>query len=151
MSKKSRQRIVENCLVIWVNQNIDSRNSDYQSTIETLRSIVNQVEECKTAEECIEQLKRNETETSFVIYSDTVAQHLVPHIHDMPKLGAIFILSNNKQDLLEWTKDWMKIKGIYISIKLICNALKMEVNQCDQNNTVLGFMASNLEDSERTS
>ncbi|CAF1322338.1 unnamed protein product [Rotaria sp. Silwood1] len=92
-----RERMAENYLVIWVDGNIDMANEDCQNTMEQLRAVVNQVNPCKTAEQCIQQLTENQEEISFVISSGTLGQHLVPDIHDMAKLNAIFIFCGNKQ------------------------------------------------------
>jgi hypothetical protein len=113
MSEKTKQRIAENYIVIWVDVNIDPSNQDCQNTITQLRSIVNQVEQCKTTEQCIEQLEKSKEETSFVICSGALGQHLVPDIHDMPKLDAIYIFCGNKKHHQEWTKNWAKIKGVH--------------------------------------
>ena len=53
-------------------------------------------------------------------------------------------------DLLAWTKNWTKIKGIYTAMNYICEALKVAVNQCEQSTIGLSFMASNLNDSEKS-
>jgi len=69
MSERRRQRMAENYLVIWVDENIDMANEDCQSTLAQLRGVVNEVNPCTTAEQCIEKLQENNEETSFVISS----------------------------------------------------------------------------------
>ncbi|CAF1320480.1 unnamed protein product, partial [Rotaria sp. Silwood1] len=129
MSRNQRHRMAENYLVIWVDGNIDMANQDCQNTMEQLRAVVNQVNPCKTAEQCIQQLMDNQEEISFVISSGALGQQLVPDIHDMAKLNAIFIFCGNKQRHQIWAQNWAKIKGIHTSIQPICDALKMAVNQ----------------------
>ncbi|CAF4055046.1 unnamed protein product [Rotaria sp. Silwood1] len=92
-----RERMAENYLVIWVDGNIDMANQDCQNTMEQLRAVVNQVKPCETAEQCVQMLMENQEEISFVISSGALGQHLVPNIHDMAKLNAIFIFCGNKQ------------------------------------------------------
>ncbi|CAF0962406.1 unnamed protein product [Rotaria sordida] len=88
---RRRRRMAENYLVIWVGGNINPTNEDCQNTLVQLRSVVNEVNPCTTAEDCIQYLNENNEETAFVISSGALGQHLVPDIHDMPKLDAIYI------------------------------------------------------------
>ncbi|CAF5157583.1 unnamed protein product, partial [Rotaria sp. Silwood1] len=78
MTRYQRHRMTENYLVIWVDGNIDMANQDCQNTMEQLRAVVNQVQPCETAEQCIQQLTENQEEISFVISSGAIGQHLVP-------------------------------------------------------------------------
>ncbi|CAF1493633.1 unnamed protein product, partial [Rotaria sp. Silwood1] len=143
MTRYQRHRMAENYLVIWVDGNIDMANQDCQNTMEQLRAIVNQVNTCTTADQCIQQLMENQEEISFVISSGALGQHLVPDIHDMAKLNAIFIFCGNKQRHQIWAQNWAKIKGIHTSIQPICDALKMAVNQCNQNTMSISIIGAN--------
>ncbi|CAF5086930.1 unnamed protein product, partial [Rotaria sp. Silwood1] len=124
--------MAENFLVIWVDGNIDMANQDCQNTMEQLRAVVNQVQPCETAEQCIQQLMDNQEEISFVISSGAFGQHLVPQIHDMAKLNAIFIFCGNKQRHQVWAQNWPKIKGVHTSIKHICDKLATAIKQYNQ-------------------
>ncbi|CAF3647118.1 unnamed protein product, partial [Rotaria sp. Silwood1] len=132
MSQQSRRRHPENYMVIWVDGNMDMTNKDCQNTMEQLRGVVNQVNLCTTAEECIQQLNKNPEEISFVISSGALGQHLVPSIHGMAKLNAIYICCDNKQEHEIWTKSWAKIKGVHTTIKHICEKLAIAIKQCNQ-------------------
>ncbi|CAF3908654.1 unnamed protein product [Rotaria sp. Silwood1] len=132
MTRYQRHRMTENYLVIWVDGNIDMANQDCQNTMEQLRAVVNQVQPCETAEQCIQQLTENQEEISFVISSGAIGQHLVPDIHDMAKLNGIFIFCGNKQRHQVWAQNWPKIKRVHTSIKHICEKLATTIKQCDQ-------------------
>ncbi|CAF1481574.1 unnamed protein product [Rotaria sordida] len=143
MSERRRQRMAENYLVIWVDGNIDMANEDCQNTLAQLRGVVNEVNPCTTAEQCIEELQKNNEETSFVISSGALGQHLVPEIHGMPKLDAIYIFCGNKQRHQEWAKNWPKIKGVHTSIKHICKKLALAVKQCNQDQVTVSIIGAN--------
>ncbi|CAF4983028.1 unnamed protein product [Rotaria sp. Silwood1] len=105
MSRQPRQCIVENYSVIWVDSNIDMANKDCQNTMKQLRGVVNQVNLCTTAEECIQQLNGNPEKISFVISSGAIGQHLVPSIHGMEKLNAIYIFCRKKERYQDWARN----------------------------------------------
>ncbi|CAF0881000.1 unnamed protein product [Rotaria sp. Silwood1] len=129
-----RRRMAENYLVIWVDGNIDPTNEDGQNTLAQLLCVVNEVNPCTTTEECIQHLDENKEKTAFVISSGVLGQYLVPNIHDIPTLDAIYIFGSNKQRHESWAKNWTKIKGVHTSIKPICDPLQMAVKQCNQHN-----------------
>ena len=79
-------------------------------------------------------------EKAFVIVSGSLGQHLVPNIHDMPQLDAIYIFCGNKSRHEQWTKEWIKIKGVHTDIKPICEALQQAAKQCNQDSIAVSFV-----------
>ncbi|CAF5095428.1 unnamed protein product, partial [Rotaria sp. Silwood1] len=140
---QQRRRMVENYMVIWVDGNIDMANEDCQNTLAQLRGVVNEVTECTTAEQCIAKLQENSEETSFVISSGALGQHLVPDIHGIPKLDAIYIFCGNKQWHEVWAKNWTTIKSVHTSIKPICEALSVAIKQCDHDQVTVSIIGAN--------
>ncbi|CAF3457796.1 unnamed protein product, partial [Rotaria sp. Silwood2] len=143
MSRQRRRRMAENYFVIWLDGNMDMAKKDYQHTLEQLRGVVNEVHTCTTVEECIALLNENKEETSFIISSGALGQHLLPHIHTMPKLDTIYIFCRNKQLHKEWAKNWTKIEGVHKTIKSIRQALKVAVKRYNQNNTTVSIIGAN--------
>ncbi|CAF4050870.1 unnamed protein product, partial [Rotaria sp. Silwood1] len=143
MNRQRRRQMAENYLVIWVDGNINMENEDCQNTLAQLRGVVNDVNPCTTAEQCIDKLQENSEETSFVISSGALGQHLVPEIHGMPKLDGIYIFCGNKQRHQEWAKDWPKIKGVHTTIKSICEKLAIAVKQCNQDQVTVSIIGVN--------
>jgi tetratricopeptide (TPR) repeat protein len=132
---------VQNFLLIWVDANIDQTNKDCQNTLKKLRSVVNDVNICTEPEQCIQCLKDIDKEKAFIIASGSLGQHLVPNIHAMPQVDAIYIFCGNKSRHEEWTKKWVKIKGIHTDIKPICEALQLAAKQCNEDSVAMSFVA----------
>ncbi|CAF1003412.1 unnamed protein product [Rotaria sordida] len=141
MSRRQRLHVAEGYVVVWVDENIDMTNEDCKNTMVQLREVVNQVQQCTTPDQCIQLLNESQEEISFVISSGAIGQHLVPTIHDMTKLNAIFIFCGNKQQHKEWTQNYAKIKGVHTSIKHICEKLKMAIKQCNQDNIPVSIVS----------
>ncbi|CAF3265936.1 unnamed protein product [Rotaria sp. Silwood2] len=138
-----REHMTESYLVIWADANIDPTNEESQHILAQLCSVVNQVNTCTTTEQCVQWLNKTNEETSFVISSGALGQQLVPNIHGLPKLDAIYIFCGNKQFHEGWAKNWTKIKGVYTSINPICDALKMAVKQYNQNTMSVSIIGAN--------
>jgi tetratricopeptide (TPR) repeat protein len=137
----NRQRIVQNFLLIWVDASIDQSKKDCQNTLVQLRNIVNDVTICTESEQCIQCLKGIDKEKVFIIASGALGQHLVPNIHAMSQIDAIYIFCGNKSRHEEWTKKWDMVKGVYEEIKPICEALQLAVKQCNENSIAISFIA----------
>ncbi|CAF4834417.1 unnamed protein product, partial [Rotaria sp. Silwood2] len=43
-----------------------------------------------------------------MIVEGTLAQQIVPLIHDIPQLGTVYILRADKSGDEQWTKEWIK-------------------------------------------
>ncbi|CAF5031646.1 unnamed protein product, partial [Rotaria sp. Silwood1] len=105
-----RERMAENYLVIWVDETIDPNNEHCQQILAELRGVVNQINPCTTTVQCVQWLNKSNEETSFVISSGAFGQKLVPDIHEMPKLDAIYIFCTSTEHHEQWAKNWTKIK-----------------------------------------
>ncbi|CAF2061949.1 unnamed protein product [Rotaria magnacalcarata] len=135
-----RRRMVQNYLVIWVDGNIDEKIEDCRNTLTQLRAAVNEVNVCTTPEGCIEFLDKMDEGKAFVISSGALGQRLVNDIHGMPKVDVIYIFCGNKARHEPWTKDWPKIRGVFTSIKTICESLKKVAHECDHDSIPMSFV-----------
>ncbi|CAF0808369.1 unnamed protein product [Adineta steineri] len=135
-----QQRMAQNYLLIWVDANIDEGEKDCQDTLTQLKNVVNDVKLCTEPNQCIPVLNKVDKEQVFVIISSPLGKHLVPEIHDIPRLDSIYIFCDNKSRHEEWTQHWTKIKGVHTNIKEICQALQVAVKQCDQDSTAVSFL-----------
>ncbi|CAF0788455.1 unnamed protein product [Adineta steineri] len=138
-----RQRMAPNYLLIWVDNSIDQEDEDCQNTLVQLKNVVNDVKLCTESDQCIEALNTVDKQQAFVITSGSLGQHLVPKIHGMPQLDAIYIFCGNKSRHEDWTQNWTKIKGVHTNIKEICQALQLAVKQCDQDSIAVSFLTVN--------
>ncbi|CAF4116568.1 unnamed protein product [Rotaria magnacalcarata] len=132
--------MVQNYLVIWVDGNIDENTEDCRNTLTQLRAEVSEVNVCTTPEGCVKFLNKMDEGKAFVISSGALGQSLVNDIHGMPKVDAIYIFCGNKARHEPWAKDWPKIRGIFTSIKPICESLKKVAHECDHDSIPMSFV-----------
>ncbi|CAF3305196.1 unnamed protein product, partial [Rotaria socialis] len=136
----SGRRMAQNYLVIWVDGNIDESNDDYRNTLAQLRTVVIDVKVCTTPEQCVEFLNEIDDGKAFIISSGVLGQSLVNDIHGIPKVDAIYILCDNKACHEPWAKEWSKIRGVFTSIKPICESLKKVAHECDHDSIPMSFV-----------
>ena len=137
----SGQRIVQKFVLVWVDPNIDQPNKDCQNTLAQLQTIGNDVNIYTQPDQCIQFLNNINNEKAFVIVSGGLGQYLVPKIHDMPQVDAIYIFCGNKSRHEEWTKEWNKIKGVHTEIKSICQALQLAVKQFNEDSIAISIVS----------
>ncbi|CAF1544450.1 unnamed protein product, partial [Adineta ricciae] len=142
-----RQRMVQNHLLVWVDANIDEKGQDCQNTLTHLRSVVNDVNIYTQPDACVQFLNSIGDEKAFVITSGSLGQHLVPEIHDIPQVNAIYIFCGDKSKHETWTKSWSKVKGPHTNIKEICEALTTGVKQYNQDSIAMSFVTARGESS----
>ncbi|CAF0948581.1 unnamed protein product [Adineta ricciae] len=142
-----RQRMIQNYLLVWVDANIDEKDQGCQNTLTHLRSVVNDVNIYTQPDACAQFLNSIGDEKAFVITSGSLGQHLVPEIHDIPQVNAIYIFCGNKSRHETWTKNWSKVKGIHTNIKEICEALTTRVKQHNQDSIAMSFVTARGESS----
>ncbi len=78
-----------------------------------LRSVVNNINIFTQCDEGIDFLTEVIDINTFLIVEDTIGQQIVPLIHDIPQLDAIYIFCGNESPHEQWMKEYTKIKGVY--------------------------------------
>ena len=140
-SRRPYARIFQNFFIVWLDENIDEGNDDYQNIIVRLREISNTVNTCTNVDECTSFISDIKARKAFMIFSGALAQSTVPIVHDMAQINTIYIFSENKAQHEQWAQQWPKVKGVFTDVKSICEALKKGVQECDQNNIPMSFVA----------
>ncbi|CAF1977992.1 unnamed protein product [Rotaria magnacalcarata] len=143
-SMPPRRRMARNYLVIWVDGSIDETNEDCRNTLAQLRAVVSDVNMCETPQQCVEFLNEIDDGKAFIISSGALGQHLVADIHGMPTVDAIYIFCGNKARHEPWAKDWSKIRGVFTSIKPICESLKKVAHECDHDSIPMSFVPKQM-------
>ncbi|CAF2066705.1 unnamed protein product [Rotaria magnacalcarata] len=136
-----RRRMTQNYLVVWVDGNIDENTEDYWNTLAQLRAVVSEVKMCTTPKQCVDFLNKIDDGKVFVISSGALGQSLVNDIHDMPKVDSIYIFCGNQTRHKSWTEEWTKIRGVFTSIKPLCESLKKVASECDHNSIPMRFVS----------
>ncbi|CAF5177074.1 unnamed protein product, partial [Rotaria magnacalcarata] len=140
----SRRRMAQNYLVIWVDGKIDENNDGCRNTLVQLRAVISDVNVCTTPEQCVEFLNEIDDGKAFIISSGALGQTLVNDIHGIPKVDAIYIFCDNNERHELWSKEWSKIRGVFTSIKPICESLKKVAHECDHDSIPMSFVPKQI-------
>ena len=86
--------------------NIDKAN-DFKIQ---LQRIIHTIELFIDVDQCIEFLTDIHDEKVFLIIPKTIAEDILPFIHNIPQLDVIYVLCENQS---AWVHNWWKVKGLY--------------------------------------
>ena len=136
------QRIVENFIIIWLDSNIKESSVEFQDSIAQLRSIVNSISTFDDINQCIDCIIQPRSEKLFVIVSNTLGPSLLPRIHRIAQLESIYVYCRNESNDEEWAKEWNKVKGVFNHIELLCDSLKCNIRQCENDLTSISILSS---------
>ncbi|CAF1565604.1 unnamed protein product [Rotaria magnacalcarata] len=137
--------------LVWVDSDFDEHDDNYYETITKLRCFVNNVSTFNDIDQCVNFLTEINEENIFIIVSDALAQCLVNRIHGFPQLHSVYIFCRNHLKDDSWTKEWMKVKGIFTDIASICVSIKNAAKQCDQNSISISFLPASYDASNQNS
>ncbi|CAF1358511.1 unnamed protein product [Adineta steineri] len=139
--RQPRQRMTQNYLLLWVDASIDQINEDYENTLQQIRTITGNVNVFTQRDACIDFLTdAQEDIKSFLVVKDTLFQHIVPLINDIPQLDGVYIFNDIKTVHEEWTKKWQKIKSVHTNINNLCQALQVDIKQFNQDSIAISFI-----------
>lgn len=136
---KTRHRKMQSYFLVWIDANIDLTKEEFQDSLARLRSVFSDVNICTVPMECIKILSKIDGNKAFVIVSEALGDNLVSEIHSMPRVHAIYIISDDHVQYENWAADCSKIRGTYPSIESICESLKVVVHQLDHDNISMSF------------
>ena len=146
---RQRGRMVQNVVLIWLDRNINEKNSDYQNTIIQLRRVVNTINTFTDVDKCIQFLDDMADEKACMIISGALGAQIVPRVHNLSQVDSIFIFGSNPKYHKQWIKDWSKIKGVFTEIRSISDALKQAAQQCEQNAISISFMGNEVNGADK--
>ena len=144
--KYPKKRIIQHFLLIWLDADIDLANEECQTTLTQLQNVVNNVKIFTELDKCVDFINKVEEMTIFLVVGSSLGQQIIPLIHNIPQLDAVYIFSHNKfKNIENGRKQWIKIKGVYIEIAPIYESLQQAVKSCNQSSIVVSFVGMNEE------
>jgi hypothetical protein len=94
--------------LIWLDANAHAQ--EYQDAQEKLRSIINHLKIFHDEEECIKYIEQTPKHDRLVlIISGQLSRHMVPSIHQLRQISAIYVDSKDKASDEMWACEFTKV------------------------------------------
>ncbi|CAF1686578.1 unnamed protein product [Rotaria magnacalcarata] len=133
------RRRFQNIILIWLDSNIDETKEYFKNALRRLRRVVASVTIFTDSQECLNFISEIKQEKIFMIVSGSLGQYIVPAINAWPQLDSIYIFCREPALHKQWSKMILKVKGIYDSIRQICEALQIDRETCDRSMIPITF------------
>ena len=141
-----QRHVDQNIRLVCVDITIDDNEPDSKHTLEQLRTVVNDVILFQNIADCVQYLNEIQLEKALVITSGSLGQDLVQQVHTMAQVDGIYIFCDNIAQHTAWTEKWSKVRGVYDSIKSMCESLQQAVQQFDEKLTPISSVQFNEEE-----
>ena len=133
-----RRRMVQNFRLIW----LDTKSSPSNEDVRQLRTVVNDINVFTDPDKCVDSLEDLQSDKAFLIISDSLAQTILPCIHSIPEIDAIYIFGEDEK----LYRECPKVKGVHTRIDVLCESLELAGKRCNQNSIAISF--TELDDDE---
>ncbi|CAF1418319.1 unnamed protein product [Adineta steineri] len=141
--RRSRRYIAQDYLLIWLHNDTNETNEEYQNTLKHLRNLVDTIDIFTNPDECVNFFTEFNDMKTFLIINDTISEQIIPLIHDLPQLDQIYIFSRTTLLSSEWIGKWTKIKGISAEMTSLCATLKLMIRQHNQDSIATSVISLN--------
>lgn len=140
---KSRpiRRIMQNFRLIWLGVNIDESAEYSKDPINHLYHLVNTIDSFTDVDECVDFLSKITDDNVFIIISNSLAQNIVPMIHEIAQLNSIYVYGDDSSQYQQWAEKFRKVKGIFTQINAICDSIQQATRRCDENSIPVSFIS----------
>ncbi|CAF1355184.1 unnamed protein product [Rotaria sordida] len=135
--EKGQQRVqakdlVQNYFLLWLDSNLDESNEDFRNSIKQLQLTVDTIEKFRNADECFNYISSFKNQKAFLIVSGALTENVVPRVHRMSQIYAIYIFCRKKSKYEQWkTEEWPKVRGVFTEIHSICASVQQSARECD--------------------
>jgi tetratricopeptide (TPR) repeat protein len=136
------ERIVENVVLIWLDSNIKDKSNERRESIGSLQRLVNTIILLSDEIEYAELIAQIKDEKLFVIISGALGEQFAPIMEKTRQIHSIYVYCSQRAYHDKWVKDFQKVKGAFTCIKPICDALRRDIRQANNDLIPISILSS---------
>ncbi|CAM4907001.1 unnamed protein product [Rotaria socialis] len=110
---------------LWLDANIKN-TKDNCETEQELRRIINHLRTFDQENDCEKLIRATKNEKIILIVSGQLGRSIVPRLHHLTQLVACYVYCLNGTDHEEWTKNYAKVRGVYVLRKELLQTIAQE-------------------------
>ncbi|CAF4194167.1 unnamed protein product [Didymodactylos carnosus] len=105
---------LETFVLLWLDQNVN-KSKDSLETQTQLRRSINCLLTFESGNECEEHIGESKDEKIVLIVSGRLGREIVPSVHDLPQLSAIYVYCMDKITNERWAKSYNKFQPLRLA------------------------------------
>ncbi|CAF4930506.1 unnamed protein product, partial [Rotaria sp. Silwood2] len=83
-------------------------------------------------DKCVDNITdESTTKRVFIIVSNIFGEKVIPLIHELPYIQAIYIYCGDQKKAEAWTQPYSKISGIFTKRPALLDKIRKDVDVCD--------------------
>ena len=106
---------LEDFSVLWCDSNVNATQENRQTQI-GLRKPINFLRTFETSKECKSYIQRHAEEKIVLVVSGTLGQQLVPEVHHLAQVNAVYVYCRKKEEHSEWSRAYDKVSLKFLLI-----------------------------------
>ncbi|CAF4750948.1 unnamed protein product, partial [Rotaria sp. Silwood1] len=125
-SSKTYGHNLETFSLLWLDAEVNTTDENRRAQ-KRLRSIINYLEIFHDQHECQQYIMScSEHDRVVLIISGRLSKELIPQIHHLRQLSAVYIYCWDKKAYKHWAKQYSKIKGVVIQLDDLIQQITMD-------------------------
>jgi hypothetical protein len=110
----SRPQNLETFYLLWLDENINSIEENVNAQ-KKLRTVINELKTFENSKICEEYIRQiTDVNSIILVVSGRFGRELIPNIHDLIQLNAVYVYCANVKGNEEWAKNYKKVRHKYL-------------------------------------
>ena len=112
---------------IWSDQDVNE-NKEIQTAMKYLKRLMACALSTNNYEECKQWLMEYKGDKKiFLIVSNKFGKHIVPDVHSLPWITAIYVYATDRKMHIKWIADYSKVRGVISNTNRLVQKLSMDL------------------------
>ncbi|CAM4901431.1 unnamed protein product [Rotaria socialis] len=120
---------MENIVVVWVDATTDNIDNDTLNSKVQLRQVARTIRTFTDSEKCVKWIEEIKDGNIFLISSGKLGEAIMKEIESYSQIALIYIYCQQKSNYEYLGDKYKKVKGIYTDLSTICEHLKADAKQ----------------------
>ena len=129
-------------LLFWIDSNINPQDDHFQVTLAQLQSVLGTIHVFNEGNECVKFLGSITDQNVFIVTSGSVGQQILPRVHKMSQVVAIFIFCMDRSKYESLIKTYPKVRGIFTDMSVLCQSVQQTVRRREEDTIDISFLPS---------
>ncbi|CAF2739128.1 unnamed protein product [Rotaria sp. Silwood2] len=133
---------VENFVLIWLDANVKESSDQFYDSVHQLQRFVNTIILVSDEIEYADLIHYTKNEKVFIIVSGTFGINLADIMEETPQIYSIYVYCDQREYHEKWATNFRKIKGVFTDMIPICEALRRDVRQANNDLISINILQS---------
>ncbi|CAF3122768.1 unnamed protein product [Rotaria sp. Silwood2] len=119
-------------VIVWLDSGIEKTKGNRETKAFIRQLVRNRLLTFDDPDKCVDNITdESTTKRVFIIVSNIFGEKVIPLIHELPYIQAIYIYCGDQKKAEAWTQPYSKISGIFTKRPALLDKIRKDVDVCD--------------------